>query len=92
MLHFDNLSLSWGSPLPLSLRTLSITAHDQLSAARAMPQLCDALRALPALEHFTLWLQKLQPHLAPLLAALQYSPLLTHLDMSHCCLNLLPEG
>lgn len=92
VLQCNILSLSWSSPLPCSLRTLSIITQDELDAAGTQPQLCMALRRLPALEGFYHTGPFLQPQLALLLASLQHSALLTRLDLIACNLTGFPQG
>lgn len=98
MLSCDNYSLSWDSPLPVSLRTLIIMVcnppEDFSSTGSSLAQLCIAVRGLPALERFLLhaYCSEMLAQLAPLLEALQHCPLLTHLDLSNCGLKGLPEG
>ena len=70
VLKFDRLS--WSSPLPYSLRTLSISD----STLEGLPNLCAALPGLVSLEVFSLQTQDdLQTELAGLLAALRCCPL-----------------
>ncbi len=87
------MSVSMGSTLPRSLRTLIITNVEEPGYCEApLPQLCVALWGRPALERFSLSGQDLQLHLAPLLTALQHSTRLTHLELRYCNLTGLPYG
>lgn len=80
-------SLSWSSPLPFSLRTLSISG----STLEGMAHLCATLPGLFALEFFSLKTQdNLQTELAGLLAALRCCPL-TQLALESACLGVLCE-
>ena len=94
MLKCNPAGLVFGSTLPRRLHTLVICSGDEYGSpnVRSLPQLSVALRGLPALERFVLNGQDLQEHLAPILAALQHSTLLTHLEFHYCGLTGLPEG
>ncbi len=102
MLKCDPASLSFGSTLPHRLSTLIIRSSNEsvfpyieyecIRNVRSLPQLCCALRGLPALERFSLHRQDLRLHTASLLAALQHSTLLKHLEFEDCALTRLTEG
>ena len=93
VLKCDPASLSFGSILPRSLRTLIIdSVRMNIGNSRWLPQLCIALCGLLALEHLSLQGPELQLHVVPLLAALQHCTLLMHLNIRYCTLTRLPEG
>ena len=93
VLKCDPANLSFGSILPGSLRILIVDSVElNFGNSRWLPQLCNALCGLPALERFSLIGQELELHLVPLLAALQHCTLLVHLDIRYCILTRLPEG
>ncbi len=62
--------LSWGCPLPATLRTLSVSVQaEDISASWEQEGMCSALDRLPALEHFDLvvsWGLQVQPVLQAL--------------------------
>ncbi len=91
MLKCNPVRLSFGSSLPRRLRILIIESFDERIFG-SQPQLCVALRGLPALERLSLVKQDLRLNLAPLLAALQHCTLLTNLNIDQCNLPGLPEG
>ena len=80
--------LSWSCPLPCSLLALEIHAQGQDGADATLPQLCAALRNLPALQHLDFSMEDLSSQLPLLLTALGACPL-THLAIRWCSLSHL---
>ena len=80
--------LSWSCPLPCSLLALEIDAQGQDGADAALPQLCAALRDLPALQHLDFSMEDLSSQLPLLLTAIGVCPL-THLALRWCGLSHL---
>ncbi len=78
--------LSWSCPLPRSLLALQVDARTFRGAAAAPPQMCAALRSLPALRHFVFSMDDLSSLLLPLLQALSGCAL-TYLALTRCSLG-----
>lgn len=86
-------TLWWGCPLPKSLRVLSLDSRKQAIDDEEVLRLCKMLRKLPALEYLDLKSRQLshEDALQKLLHAVHRGAL-THLALSHCCLEDFPEG
>lgn len=79
------------SPLPRSLRALNLGTSklEEVDGLRQVPQLCNTLRGLAALEHFQMSTPWVAPLLCELLAALDNSAL-TYLGLPACSLSECP--